>query len=240
MKTGGGTLRRQILANFDPPAVYPQPGVDRDMLKANTSLEYLMSLSPERRERIRFFSGHFPFLAVELLGENLTTITILRDPVERTLSFLRQYRSQRKSLASAPLEGIYEHPFVFNPYLKDHQAKLFSLSAEDAPKSFLHGLDVDAARLRQAKRNLARIDFVGTLDRYGQLVSRLEGCFGWRLPHIEHRHVTEREDVPDSFRRRIAEDNPADMDFYAHAIETRERWRPRGPMRQSCASQTRK
>jgi hypothetical protein len=220
MKTGGGTLRRQILANFARKQVYPCEGLDSDMLKANTSLEYLVGLPPSRRSRIRVFTGHFPFMAVEVLGGNLTTITILRDPVERTLSFLRRFKSERETLKSAPLEGIYEHPFVFSLYIKDHQAKLFALTVEDRPKSYLHGLDVDASRLQAAKQNLERVDVIGTHDRYDEFLSKLEQRFGWTFRGICNRNVTTRsEKVPASFRRRIAEENPADMEFFEHALQ---------------------
>ena len=219
MKTGGGSLKQQLLANFDSEQLYPCASLDKDMLEANTSLEYLVSLPPARRSRIRVFTGHFPFVAVELLGGGMTTLTILRDPVERTLSFLTQFKRQRESLKSAPLEGIYEHPFVFKLYLKDHQAKMFALTAEDEPKNYLHGLDVDAPRLETAKRNLERVDVIGTQDRYAEFLTELQRRFGWRFGPIANRNVNPRTDtIPASFRRRIVEDNPNDMEFFEHAL----------------------
>ena len=37
-------------------------------------------------------TGHFPLCTTELLGGAFTTFTVLRDPVERTLSYLRHHR----------------------------------------------------------------------------------------------------------------------------------------------------
>jgi hypothetical protein len=218
MKTAGGALRRHIMANFERDEVYPWKRLDADMVSANVTLEHLTGLSAGRRARTRVFSGHFPFVAVELLGEEVTTITILREPVERTLSYLRQVRRVHDSPHS--LEEIYEHPLLFPCLIRDHQAKLFALTVDDEPESYMHVIDVDAGRLDLAKRNLERVDVIGTQDRFDELLSELEQRFGWRrAPHEEWNVGPETPgDAPASFRRRIAEDNAADMEFFEHAL----------------------
>ena len=226
MKTGGGTLRRQIFANFSEDEVYPSASFDGNMLEANTSLHRLLNPG-RRRSPIRVFAGHFPYAAIQLLGGNFTTITILRDPVERTLSLLKQFKSQHESLRTAPLEDIYERPLIFIPYIKNHQAKLFALTADDKPDSYHQALDVDEQRLEAAKRNLERIDVVGTHEHYEQLLSELRLRFGWQFPAIADRNVTHKEEVSATFRRRIAEDNAADVEFFRYASQLRDRRRAR-------------
>ena len=54
--------------------------------------------------------GHFPLCTLELLGGSFTTLTILRDPVERTLSALRDQQERSPELRGAPLELIYDDP----------------------------------------------------------------------------------------------------------------------------------
>ena len=219
MKTAGGTLRRQILANFARDEVYPYKKLDPDVMDANYRIDYLTGLPRERYERIRAFTGHFPFVAVELLEMELTTITMLRDPVERTLSYLRHCRHYHSRHRGLPLEEIYEDPFFFPSFIKDHQAKLFAFTREDEPQSYMDALDVDAERLAAAKRNLESVDVVGTQDRFDDLLAELERRFGWARAEVPDQHVIERDEVPESFRRRIADDNAADMEFYEHALE---------------------
>src|SRR5919204_3168236 len=131
MRTGGGTLHQYMLKNFEPDQIYPAKGIDvhpsQDLhwLLPYFAIKALTSTSRTRRAQIRVFTGHFPFMAVELLGENLTTITILRDPVERTLSYLRLMRSFGRD-KGLPLEEIYEGPLLFPSLIRDHQAKLFA------------------------------------------------------------------------------------------------------------------
>ena len=221
MKTAGGTLRQHIRANFDSGEVYPCDRLDSDMLTANTSLEYLTGLPAPRRAGIRVFTGHFPFVAVQLLGGNLTTITILRDPVERTISYLRQRQRNQGQHRGQSLEEIYEHPSLFASLIRDHQAKLFALTPEDRPASLGDVLDVDRDRLELAKENLERVDLVGIQSRFGDLLSELERRLGWRRAAPENRNVGQPmvQPVPASFRRRIAEDNQADMEFFEHAVQ---------------------
>ena len=228
MKTAGGTLRQEIFANFDREQVYPWERLDSDMVRANSNLEYLTSLPAARRARLRAFTGHFPFVAIELLGGELTTITLLRDPVERTLSYLRQVKRRVDQGRGLRLEDIYEHPYLFPCFIKDHQAKLFAFTREDRPRSYMDVLDVDAKRLEIAKRNLERVDVIGIQDHFEELLSELERRFGWRRAPVSNRNVDPGPpgDVPASFRLRIAEDNPAEMEFFEHArrlVEQRRR-----------------
>ena len=223
MKTAGGTLRRQILANFERVEVYPLRRLDPDMRRANYRLDYLTALSAERRAQIRVFTGHFPFVAVELLGMELTTITILRDPVDRTLSYLRHCKQHHEQHRDLSLEEIYEDPFFHPSFIKNHQAKLFAFTADDEPESYMDALDVDSRRLALAKENLERVDVVGTQERFGALLSELEQRFAWRVARVEDKHVNPGSDVAASFRRRIADDNQADMEFFEHAMRLCER-----------------
>ena len=52
-------------------------------------------------------TGHFPLCAAEVLGVPFTTFTLLREPVERTLSLLRHRRERRAGAGRASLEEIY-------------------------------------------------------------------------------------------------------------------------------------
>ena len=117
-------------------------------------VSYLLGLPAERRERIRLFYGHFPFVVTEMLGTDLVTITVLRDPVERTISLLRVLREQREAWRDLTLDQIYDDDNMFPRLIHNHQTKLFSITAADRPQSYRDEIAVDGARLRLAKQNL--------------------------------------------------------------------------------------
>jgi hypothetical protein len=71
MKTGGATLYERFSGNFGPGEVYPEPGIDPDMRKAYFRIDHLMGLPASRLARTRFFSGHFPLVAAEMLDVDL-------------------------------------------------------------------------------------------------------------------------------------------------------------------------
>ena len=222
MKTAGGTLLQQILANFEREQVYPYERYDPDMETANYGIDYLTGLSAERRDAIRVFTGHFPFVAVELLGMELTTITILRDPVERTLSYLRHCKRHHEQHRDLALEEIYEDPFFYPCFIENHQAKQFAFTVEDQPADATWTCSMStAARLELAKANLARVDVVGLQERFDDLLEELHERYGWTVAAVANRNVSDGEGdgVAESFRRRIAADNEADMEFYEFARE---------------------
>jgi len=225
MKTAGGTLLQQIIVNYERDEIYPRPANDDDILRANYDISYLLSLPLERRNRIRIFTGHFPYATVELLGIEVATITILRDPVARTISYLRHCKKRHAQHRQLRLEEIYEDPMFFPFFIHNHQAKQFALTAADRPESYMDVLEVDESRLELAKANLEKIDVIGLQESYDELLAELAWRFGWNRTPAEDRNVGRRGKVSRSFKERIAEDNAMDMEFYEHAVQLVDRRR---------------
>ena len=112
-KTAGTTLRDRLRATFPEEQVYPNGEDGPDGRVSVISVSHLLECWKNRGERIRLLTGHFPVRTVELLDAPFVTVTVLRDPVERTLSFLRHQaeRHQRGAGPDTPLWEIYEDPF---------------------------------------------------------------------------------------------------------------------------------
>jgi len=218
MKTGGATFRRHVYANFDAEEVYPNPRYDGDMRDANMSIEQLVTLPPERRALIRAYTGHFPFVATELLDLDFLTLTILRDPVDRTISYLKhckRYHDQHRDLS---LEEIYDDPFFFPSFIHNHQAKIFAMTTDDKLESYMDVIEIDDRRLEIAKSNLARVDVLGLNEHHEDFVTEVERSLGWRIGAVPNQRVSEESwEASSALRRRIASENEADVDFYEHA-----------------------
>jgi hypothetical protein len=222
MKTGGATFRQHIYANFQHGEVYPVPD-EHDMYRA-WLVDYLLSLSPERQATIRAYTGHFPFVVSQLLGGRLVTLTILRDPVERTISYLKHCKRYHEEHRSLTLDEIYEDDFHFPCFIENHQAKIFSMTTDDKLESYMDLIDVDDRRLELAKHNLEQVDVLGLHDEYPAFLTELEERFGWEFAPLANRRVSrETWEVAPSLRARIATDNAADVDFYEHARDLHRR-----------------
>jgi hypothetical protein len=93
----------------------------------------------------------------------------------------------------------------------------------DRLESYMDVIDVDDSRLEIAAGNLAAIDVIGLHERYDELLGEVRSRFGWTLRDRAPWRVSEgAEDtwhVSDALRRRIVEDNRADLEFYEYARE---------------------
>lgn len=217
MRTGSTTLTRRMKQHLGDDAVYPARrhggGVD-----AAISVPALLSHWRAERGSIRAIAGHFPLATVELLDAPFTTLTILRDPVERTLSQLRRFRDVIPEYAGADLETIYEDPWRFHHNLHDHMVRMFSLHADEVLAEgmwarFEHTRD----RLERAKERLESVDVVGIQERFDDLCDAVAERFGWDLGEPLRAATTSGPPVDAAFRDRIANDNALDMELYEFA-----------------------
>jgi hypothetical protein len=212
MKTAGTSFLFYIREALTPARIFP---ADDDPLTARFMLDELRAISPERRRGLRAYTGHFPAFAAELVGASRTA-TVLRDPVERTISMLKQ--RQRLHTPEMTLDQIYEDPSVFGPFIDNHQTKVFSMDPSDDPESYMDVIAIDQSRLDAAKERLAAIDVVGVQDDFPGLLRTAQDAFGWPAPRGNFQAFRSEEvPVPDGLRERIAADHPWDRELYGFA-----------------------
>jgi Sulfotransferase family len=221
-KTGGVSLYMRLQREFGEEAVYPaESDGDPEARMPQLFPNILLDRWRARRDEIRVVTGHFPLCTTELLDAEFTTFTVLRDPVDRTLSYLRHHRDTTPAERERPLEEIYEDPARFGPFIENHMVKMLSLRAEEMTDGMMTVIDLDRRRLRRAKRALRKIDDFGLQEDLEGFAQRLAGRYGWRLGPTVHENVTRPAEVPQSFRARIAEDNALDVELYEHAVKLR-------------------
>jgi len=216
-KTGGISLYMRLQREFGEAAVYPSKA-DGDAVSVAPQLmtDVLVRQWAERRDQIRVVTGHFPLCLTQLLDAHFTAFTVLRDPVDRTLSYLRHHRDTTPGDRARPLEELYEEPGNFKHFIDNHMVKMLSLRPEEMTDGMMSVIELDRGRLRRAKRALRGLETFGLQEELEDFAHRLEDRFGWDLGPPVHENVTAPTEVAPSFRARIAEDNRLDMELYEY------------------------
>lgn len=227
MKTGGHSLQWMLQSVYSPEQKYPdRRGLQPDELhRGGRFPEVLGALTEEDADRIRLYSGHLPFYATGLVRRPVTTVTVLRNPVDRTLSHLRQLRRDRPELRAKTLEEIYGDWAVQLTQINNHQTKVFSATPNDGAGTAFEIFEVDADRGTTAIENLSTVDIVGVSEDFDDFRRRLAACIGYDLPAGHAFKTPDQEPVDPTFRARIALDNAYDMALYeaARGIVDRQR-----------------
>jgi hypothetical protein len=217
-KTAGTTLQRRLRAAFDEVATYPGPG-DGVAPDAVLLVEHLVARFAARRHEIRLVTGHFPLATVELLDAPFRTFTVLRDPVERTLSYLRHHRTLVPDDAERPLEDIYEDRFRFEGLIHNHQVKMLALRPHEMAAGAMTVVRFTDDHLARALDALAGMDVIGVQEGFEAFCTALGARFGWDLGEPQFSNRTRPVPVDDAFRRRIAADNALDVELHRRAGE---------------------
>jgi Sulfotransferase family len=218
-KTAGTTLFRRLKHHFGAEAVYPTPQFQGDV-EATLDVNLLRERFARHRDEIRVVTGHFPLCTAEVLGVQLNTFTLLREPVERALSFLRHQREVSPQFADFPLEGIYADPLCRDGLVRNHMVRMLSLTVDEMTDGALTQVSVDEERLERAKANLVqRVDVVGVQEHFDAFCSELSARYGWDLGRAHVANRTTPVPVPESLRRQLAADNEMDAELYRFAIE---------------------
>jgi hypothetical protein len=222
-KTAGTALWKRLQHEFAPAAVYPGPD-DGAPPATVLSVPHLRERWARRRGEIRIVTGHFPLCTAALLDAPFRTLTLVREPVERTLSFLRHHREMTPEDADRPLEEVYDDPIRF-ALVHDHMVKMLSLSAEEMTDGALTPVAMDRDRLARACTAADEMDVVGFQEDFDGFCDELTMRFGWDLGTPLFMNRSAPVDVPRALRDRIERDNALDIELYEHVRASRGRVR---------------
>lgn len=217
MKTAGFSLlymiKNQVL---DRSLVYPTKD-ERDGVSAYADYAYIRALSDEHKRKYRMFSGHLPFCAREVLGTDLRTIVFLREPVARSISNLKHVKQRVVPYRNWSMEELYNDRSVFQPFVNNHQVRVFALKSLPQSGNILQGMTLGPADYEHALENLNRADFIGLSDDFEDSVRMLETFTGWRFRKTHRINKSPEYEVPENLPERIRQDNDFDVRFYEYA-----------------------
>lgn len=137
MKTGGTSFVDIIGANFPAEQRYPDVCIasDADLFRRMEVYLYVPGLVADvnaLKGQLHMVRGHIPYAVRHLLRDSYTALTLLRDPVERTVSYLKHCRRYHVEHIGRDLEDIYEDSWFNETFIHNYQTKIFSMTAEEA------------------------------------------------------------------------------------------------------------
>jgi hypothetical protein len=175
-----------------------------------------------RKAAIRAAAGHVSFGLAEQVLPDATFVTILREPVARTLSqhsFLAEFGrggglvppGLGEDARGLGLEEMFDRGYL----LDDLQTRM--LCGLVSPYD-----DLPADALDRARSNLReRFAYVGTTERFDELLAVLNLALGWPTTAHEPARANPHRpaEVPDELRAVAAERNLRDLELHALAGE---------------------
>jgi len=177
-KTGGLTLR-SILSRY----------FTQQQVCAANGLGSLLKMRDDEIAHYRYFRGHIPYNATQLMQRSPLVITFLRDPFERTLSNYAYLRSR---------DDLRLHPVAAQNdllgYLKNTRA---AYNQTDMMTYFIganfpiRGIPNRDKHLDLAMRRLEHMPFVGITERYDESIQLLAHVLGIApIQQVEKRNVS--------------------------------------------------
>lgn len=172
-KTAGTSMRQMLQISLGERAVYPS---DRDIARRGSGgypsrAELLRTLPSVRPYRVLI--GHFVAGFAHDLPVRHRTATMLRDPVQRSLSMLAHV-SRHRGLAP---EAVLDSEALRDELITDHQTRLLG---SRAPGEFANLTD---ATLERALRTLADLDYVGITEQFAASCRLFDAVFGTGVSH---------------------------------------------------------
>jgi hypothetical protein len=216
-KTAGTTIHHIIDRQ------YPQH-VRHWIKRHNIGVEEFKSQSPAYRAQLRMVRGHIPYGLHEYIPGPATYFTILRQPIERLVSYYYFVRRE-------PEHYLHDYANTQGVTLQRYVESRASLQTDNFQTRLISGIwtevgygECDQETLALAKHNLAEhFAVVGLTDQFDETLLLLKHAFSWRNVFYRRQNVTQgrprREMLSAETLAVLREHNQLDLDLYAYAKE---------------------
>ncbi|WP_420629582.1 sulfotransferase family 2 domain-containing protein [Candidatus Leptofilum sp.] len=213
-KTAGSTLHaihNQIYAPEQVLHLKGDPHID-------TAVAQFKQLSNKAKQSIRLLTGHIEYGLHEWLPQPATYFTILRDPIERVLSYYYFILRTPDHPRHEEMTGRQTSIADFAKHILGHNNQTRFLAG-----TWLEDLPCTAKTLSLAKQHILQ-DFsvVGLSEQFDTTLLLLKHQFNWpRLPYYRSRNVTKnrpnRQQLDDQTLAIIHKTQAYDLELYAFA-----------------------
>lgn len=221
-KAGGTTLQSIVERHYRPSETFFAGTLVQDAVR------HLRRTDRDTRAGIRLATGHIPYGLHDDLPGRYSYFTVLREPVDRVVSFFYFVRQNGDhylhDFSSTAGMGLAEFMNSGASVMLDNaQTRLISGVWDQVPYG---ELSPDALEL--AKRRLRdRFDVVGLSERFDETLLMLGRRYGWKHLYYRSQNVTAKRPKVDALdeddRQAVVEKNRLDEQLYVYAQELFER-----------------
>ena len=215
-KTAGSTLYRIIESHYRWETIYT--------LWQTGTLDEFQQLSPAALAKIEMLRGHFAFGLQQQLPETAVYFTILREPVDRVISY---YHFIRRSPKHYCYEQVTQEKMSLEQFVTSQIDTLADNGQTRLLANLTTGHEVPYGQctpdlLAQAKQNLQnRMRVVGLTERFDETLFLLRAAFGWQKIRYSRQNVSaDRKPtavLPPATLEAIQASNQLDSELYRFA-----------------------
>ncbi len=222
-KTAGTSLRNIVESQFSPRQINKQYG-----MKGITKMEQ------EEFDCCDLIRGHFTYNLVDKFREFPYVITMLREPVARTISHIKHVINDENFWLHKyiPVEKMSVGELLENEkmekFIRDHQLRLIACDCDlvniKTPKILHLPHIMDEVMLEKGKERLKKCDYVGIAEQFDESIKLLCKTFNWpEVKQIRRLNTSQKKKDDNRFTpeviNRIRELCKYDIELYNFAVE---------------------
>jgi len=222
-KTAGTTLRAIIENVYNYKDVYFIYSGNKQYFE----LDDFLKLSKVKKDQIKIISSHTGFGIHKNIKKPCKYITILRDPVEYTISLYHHLINKNNAKNDEHVAALQKHFNLRNLSLQDFVTSGITVDVDNVQTRLLSGVKCGFGQcasnmLDTAKKNLREhFAAVGFTERFDESVVLFQKILGWPTPFHVKQNVSpkrsNKSELPQETLHTIRRQNEFDFELYRFA-----------------------
>jgi len=208
-KTAGTSFRHMLVNKFADEHILPNQNDQTTPQYRYVDIEAFLKEYPERKKNTRLVVGHAAYGTETFFNrKRVFRMTFLRDPIDRTISTLKQHHRRYPELIDWPLEDIMEK---YEERFRDRQTTLFTRDQEALS---------DEDRLALAVDRMNEFEFIGITEQFPESIQLLEHQTGWSFPKVIRKNTSKRPlDISPTVMEKMKSWNQMDQQLYEAGVK---------------------